>query len=611
MKLKCLAIALIAALFPVLTFAQSTTVSGQVTDAGAQAWNNGTFTAQFVPNPQFPTISSYTWTGGTLNQTISGTLNSTGGYTVSIPSNSAISAQGSHWQFSFCPQASSPCFSTTTITVAGGTQTVNATPPVIAIQLSNPPGPFTQAYADAEIVSTPLGGQYYNVTLSQLRVCTAVSGNSCTTWGGSGSSSAPVSSLPATCTPGVTGNVVGSVALNGYTTGTEFYCSATNTWSAVVNGINAGVFTLAQQNDPFTFTVNPGLTAGAILNFNGTQTFKLTDGIASVVNIPTSGVTNAFTNGIGAYVWNPNGNATGQFGWVGGVGVFTQSVAAASGARAWGANYGVADLASQSGNFIYGNEFDVQVNNTTTQGTGALFSMRGPAQPTADNFPAVTINAAAAAAHFTSGFRCEPGSLASAGTFSYACANLNPQEIGNAQDSSYIWWSAKAGSTPISSGLRLHQDNLMLWTNTNGQQVALDGGNTATGLVETYGITLKSTGTLASFNLVKIDTANPDSVVICTTVDTICHGFVQDGGSAILCSAGATHCPINTVPGSKVVGVLGTGTCAIGNNVIVDTTTNGRIKCQAGVPAQGAWIGIALSAQASVAGFVDILTKFQ
>lgn len=172
-------------------FAQSTTVSGQVTDAGAQAWNNGTFTAQFVPNPQFPTISSYTWTGGTLNQTISGTMNGTGGYTgLSIPSNSAITPQGSHWQFSFCPQASSPCFSTSTLTITGGTQTVNATPPVIAIQLSNPPGPFTQAYADAEIVSTPLGGQYYNTTSSQLRVCTAVSGNSCTTWGGSGSSSA-------------------------------------------------------------------------------------------------------------------------------------------------------------------------------------------------------------------------------------------------------------------------------------------------------------------------------------------------------------------------------------------------------------------------------------
>jgi len=33
--------------------------------------------------------------------------------------------------------------------------------------------------------------------------------------------------------------------------------------------------------------------------------------------------------------------------------------------------------------------------------------------------------------------------------------------------------------------------------------------------------------------------------------------------------------------GSKVLGILGTGTCAIGNFVIVDTTTNGRVKCTA------------------------------
>jgi hypothetical protein len=201
-----LRLAFLALLFavPVLAQAQSTTVSGQVTDAGGQSWNNGTLTAQFVPNPQFPTISSYTWTGGTLNQTISGALNGTGGYSaLSIPSNNAITPQGSHWQFTFCPQATFPCFTTVLITITGGTQTVNATPPVIAIALTNPPGPFTQAYADSEIISTPLGGQYYNVTLSQARTCTAVSGNSCSVW------SSPSGSLPS---GGSTGQTVVNTA---------------------------------------------------------------------------------------------------------------------------------------------------------------------------------------------------------------------------------------------------------------------------------------------------------------------------------------------------------------------------------------------------------------
>lgn len=121
---------------------------------------------------------------------------------------------------------------------------------------------------------------------------------------------------------------------------------------------------------------------------------------------------------------------------------------------------------------------------------------------------------------------------------------------------------------------------------------------------------MKATATLSFGQLVKPDTGNAGSVVVCTTADTTaCIGFVA--GGSVYCAAGGIHCGITTVPGSRAVGVVGTGTCAIGNNVIVDTTTNGRVKCQAGIPAQGAWIGVALTAQGSVGGNVDILTKFQ
>jgi hypothetical protein len=161
---------------------QSTTVSGNVTDSGSQAWAGGTYQFQFAPNPQFPT-GPYTWTGGALNKVISGTLDGSGNYSVSIPSNTAISPQGSKWILQVTPNATSPSFSTPPTTITGGTQTLNATPPAV----TTPPTLFARAYADSEITGATLGSQYFNVTTSLVRVCTVVTGLVCTTWANVGS----------------------------------------------------------------------------------------------------------------------------------------------------------------------------------------------------------------------------------------------------------------------------------------------------------------------------------------------------------------------------------------------------------------------------------------
>src|SRR6267142_3137019 len=140
--------------------AQSTTVSGTITDSGSQAWANGTYTFQLVANPQFPNLASYTWTGGALSQTIRGSLNGSGAYSQSLPSNSAIAPQGSKWVLIACPLASSSCFAGANTTITGGAQTLNLTPPAIAINLQKP-DQFVTAYADSEIVTAFIGGQYY------------------------------------------------------------------------------------------------------------------------------------------------------------------------------------------------------------------------------------------------------------------------------------------------------------------------------------------------------------------------------------------------------------------------------------------------------------------
>jgi hypothetical protein len=200
---------ILAALFvlagAVNAFGQSTTVSGQVTDSGAQAWNNGTYQFQFVPNPNFPT-GPYTWTGGTLNRVISGSLNGSGAYSQSVPSNSAISPQGSKWILQVTPNATSSSFSTAATTITGGTQTVNVTPPAIAIPWQNPPGPAISAYADAEITGTlPNGAEYFNVTSGKTRLWNG------SVWADQGGGGSSASCGTATATQILVGNTcVGS-----------------------------------------------------------------------------------------------------------------------------------------------------------------------------------------------------------------------------------------------------------------------------------------------------------------------------------------------------------------------------------------------------------------
>jgi len=108
-------------------------------------------------------------------------------------------------------------------------------------------------------------------------------------------------------------------------------------------------------------------------------------------------------------------------------------------------------------------------------------------------------------------------------------------------------------------------------------------------------ISLIATSSLTAGTPVKLDTSNANQVVSTTTADTgagIVVGVVGNapsgGGRAFVITSGT-------------VGMtLGTGTCSIGNWVIVDTTTNGRVKCAATYPTAGTIIGKAQAADSSV-----------
>jgi hypothetical protein len=293
-------------ILPSLARAQSTTVSGQVTDSGGQAWNNGTLTATFVSNPNYPTFPQYVWTGGALSSTYTGTLNGTGGYSISMSSNTAITPVGSMWQFQFCPAATSPCFELASVTVTGATQTLNATPSAISI----PAGSSTTAYADSEVVGTAIGQQYYNITSGTIKVCQALpcasnwvslgAGGTVTSVTATGpivstGGSTPVISCP-TCSTGG-GTIAGTV-----TTFHIPYASASNTLSDTIGSAVTGA------TGAITLTAGADTTTQlSLAAHSATQSASQLDINASSAGSAT-GVPFA-VRGKGTGSWTPSGGA--------------------------------------------------------------------------------------------------------------------------------------------------------------------------------------------------------------------------------------------------------------------------------------------------------------
>jgi hypothetical protein len=185
-----------------------TTVSGTITDAGSVAWAGGVY--------NFQTVSGSA-------QNVSGTLNGSGAYSVSI-----TSTPGTFWVAQFCPLATAACYATGQFTIQGATQTVAPTPPAISISLINPPSSVMRAYTDGEITSAVVGSLYYNIGAGIYHGCTAVTGQACTTW-------ANVGAGGTSTWPTLTGGTNSSSA---FVCGTG--CSITPSGAGVITATNAG-----------------------------------------------------------------------------------------------------------------------------------------------------------------------------------------------------------------------------------------------------------------------------------------------------------------------------------------------------------------------------------
>lgn len=115
---------ILALLFAPLARAQSfTAVSGTATDVNTTPYASGSLNISFVN-----TAGQQALFGGNagFQQTYSAQLDSTGSFTISLPSNTVITPGGTQWKFNICASDGGSCFSSS-ITITGSSQSISAT----------------------------------------------------------------------------------------------------------------------------------------------------------------------------------------------------------------------------------------------------------------------------------------------------------------------------------------------------------------------------------------------------------------------------------------------------------------------------------------------------
>jgi hypothetical protein len=155
------------------------------------------------------------------------------------------------------------------------------------------------------------------------------------------------------------------------------------------------------------------------------------------------------------------------------------------------------------------------------------------------------------------------------------------------------------------TGTNTYSGNIVDPTNITTPVLDLFAGQVYVGNTLASGIVgdargYKSTAAITGPVPVKWDTGNANQVVVTTTTDTgagipigVCANSPGVAGSCLVMTTGT------------VALTLGTGTCSIGNFVIVDTTTNGRVQCT-GTYTAGTVIGKAQAAQAVVGNTFNV-----
>lgn len=269
-------------LLSIFAYGQSTSVTLQVTDTpDNQTWNNGSWQVQLQgPIGSNANIFTINGTGAVVpNQRQSGALSGTGGASLTLTSSTSISPTGSRWVFTVCPQASSPC-NTSSIFIFGTAQTVNISPPAIRINISAVNTNIVPlAYADGEMTSG-IGQMYFNLPSGLLHICTATlcNGSGFVTISGTGiSGSGTTTILPIWTGSGAIGNSNESESGNIFLIGTSGGYASTSSGNSLWAGNNQGSNSWTPPGFPTGLTWGFGAGTDNILRcYTATATLCLT-----------------------------------------------------------------------------------------------------------------------------------------------------------------------------------------------------------------------------------------------------------------------------------------------------------------------------------------------
>lgn len=270
---------------------KATTVTATVVDPNAVAYANGTVLATFIPGP-----------GGPARANVTGSLNSSGAFSITLTDNTTISPVGSKWQVQVCAFAGAPCMTLDPLVISGGSQSLstqlNAIAPVIT---GNSNYNFVTLLGQTPVTVGAAGGQ----TAPLLQV---------NDWKGSSLMSLSAAGT-LTCVSGCAG---GAGTIGGTISSTHIpYASAANTLSdisgtAVTGGTGAITLTAgADTTKPLTINSHSATQSASLLDVNN-QSSVSADAVATVHGLGTG----AFTPGNGPALIHGAQETQNVFGWI-------------------------------------------------------------------------------------------------------------------------------------------------------------------------------------------------------------------------------------------------------------------------------------------------------
>lgn len=337
-----------------------TTVNLTVQDTpDNQLWTNGTWSVQLQPAAgNLSQTRTFTLlSGGGILSNQNGSLSGAATASISLPANANI-GPASAWQFTVCPQASAACFQQNVTVSTSSPQTLNINPPSIRINLAVATPPVS-AYSTGEVNGATLGSSFFLIGTG-AQFCSAVSGNTCSTWVSGGSTSPNIKLVQSSGSfatfssvstfaqaypfPNTSGNLgvaivnestTGASAINSVTdtqgntwfkaglddilVSTIFYCpslkAGANTVSANLAGTSTGGISVAEYSG--ILAAHPVANANSPNGSNTAPTGYINSPVAGallVLAAANNGQTSTYSNFVGVTARTPTANVAAVWG---------------------------------------------------------------------------------------------------------------------------------------------------------------------------------------------------------------------------------------------------------------------------------------------------------